>query len=141
MKGLNKGITLTECLCYIVIFTLLSLEITVFTLVVTRSFNEHNNVQNNEILFIQDLITDIEDYIFVNDENLYGVSNNAYFYLYTTNENRVLLTFNKIDNILFNEIEGKSLVIKQNSLNINIKNNYFHLKINDGNYNFILKVV
>ena len=138
MKKKNKGITLPEVLCYIVIFTMISLQVTSYIIVVNKYKSSTTKEKHDEILFVDDLLGDISDYLYLNDTTVYLKETEELLEAYAKNDNRLLFSYDKKTSLLRNEIEGRKKEVKYCYM-IN-KGYYLLINTNNLNYNFVLKV-
>lgn len=136
----NRGITLTESLCYIVVFSIIILQLSSFLILVNKVKNDSNIRKVSEMLFIKDTFEEIHEEVFLNNEKIIVKESNNIIYIYGKNHNELLLQYNRETNEFINGIEDKSIIIKQLDLEFIITDKYILFISNNGNYKRIIKV-
>lgn len=136
----NRGITLPEVLCYIVLFTMISLQISTFMIIINKYKKSENNLKYDENLFIEDLIGGINDFTYLYNESLYTTETKLYIRVYSKRKNMLLLTYRKDGSKIINGLNGKTLEPRYNTYKLIVSENYVLINNEEKNYNFILEV-
>lgn len=141
MKINNKGITLAEALCYIVVFSLLLTVITGYLLFL-YNFNLQNNTSEfTEVMFLEKIATNIKDYKMINKEDIYIEkydSNNLIIKGVNTNQTYLSYDFKKKK--MYNGLISKDIVFETLKLEFFLKDNVLLIINEDNNYRFIVEV-
>lgn len=137
----NKGFTISELLCYIVIFSTLLLQISTFTIIVVKyQKNTKKNVLD-EVLLIEDIVTDISDEILIsNEELIISVFNTQTIEIVTKSNNRVIFKFDFLNNIIFNGTNGNYYTLKYINLEFKKLEKSLIIKTTNEYYHFIIRV-
>ena len=141
MKTKNKGITLSESLCYIVIFSLLITVTSGYLVYVTKFNRKLDNDEFYEIRFLEMVCNNINDTKFINDEDLYiYVNNSEKLILKGTLTKQIYLEYNYETRKMFNGILGRSINFKSLTLEFNVTNDYVYITNHLRNYHFVIEV-
>lgn len=141
MKAQNKGITLSESLCYIVIFSLLIVVTSGYLIYVSKFNRQKENEEFYEIRFLEKVCNNIDDYKFINKEDLYvDVNNNEKLVLKGVVTNQIYFEYNYQTNVMFNGLLGRSLCFKALTLEFDVTNEYVYITNNTKNYHFVIEV-
>lgn len=141
MKVSNKGITLSETLCYIVIFSLLLSVIGGYLVFISKYNIKSNSSREVELTFLETICNNIYDYKFVNEEDLFIETNNRQeLILKGVNTNQVYLTYNYQTKEMYNGLLGRSLCFEDIVLEIKTTSDYVYITNSTNNYHFIIEV-
>lgn len=141
MKIKNKGLTLSEMLCYIVIFSMLLSIITGFLLYIYDFNHDINTTEFEEVLFLEKLVTNIKDYKILNKEDIYiDVNNEESIVIKGVNTNQIYLSYNIKSNEMYNGLISKKIVFETLSLNFLFEENYILITNLNDNYHFLIEV-
>ena len=140
MKNKNLGLTLSEMLCYIVVFSLLITIISSYMIFIFKTKENKENKIYKEIMFIEDTIDDIKDYTFLNNDKVKLVKENDKLKLISINTSQVLLVVDANSNMLYNGVESKEIVFENISIKVEVKSSYLSIKTSDLLFNFMIEV-
>ena len=141
MKVSNKGITLSETLCYIIIFTLLIIVISSYSIYINKYYVKKDNTTVDEITFIETLCNNINDYKFINKEELFFyINNEEEIIIKGCQTEQVYLQYQYSNQKLYNGLLGKSIIINNLDIQFIIRNSYLLITNKTNNYYFIVEV-
>lgn len=140
MKNKNLGLTLSEMLCYIVVFSLLITIISSYMIFIFKTKENKENKIYKEIMFIEDTIDDIKDYTFLNNDKVKLVKENDKLKLISINTSQVLLVVDANSNMIYNGVESKEIVFENISIKVEVKSSYLSIKTSDLLFNFMIEV-
>lgn len=140
MKINHKGMTLSEVLCYIVIFSLLISIITGYLIYLFKFNNHHEINQFQEIMYLENTCNNIKDQKFINEEELKLIKDEESIKILGQKTKLVYLEYNYQTKKMDNGIIGKSLIFQSYELQF-ILNEDFLIITNDlNNFYFVVEV-
>ena len=131
----NKGIVLSEVLCYISIFSMIMLVVLSYTILINKSGNKKFI---DKCLELQKLIYDIEDTMFLVQEDLYIKTENNVIYLYGKNSDSLYLTLS--ENVIYSEVMQRTMEVGLLELEYFIENNFLVLRNSEKNITYVLNM-
>ena len=140
MKNKNLGLTLSEMLCYIVVFSLLITIISSYMIFIFKTKENKENKIYKEIMFIEDTIDDIKDYTFLNNDKVKLIKENDKLKLISINTSQVLLVVDTNIKMIYNGVESKEIVFENISIKVEVKSSYLSIKTSDLLFNFMIEV-
>lgn len=141
MKTHNKGMTLSELLCYIAVFSLLICVVSGYLIYVINASKDNKKVDFLEVLFIEDVCNNIKDYKKVYQEEIIVLSNNEEeLVLVGEKTNQVYFKYQYQDRTMYNGLISKKMTFKKLVLQIEEYDNYFLITNENENYYYVIEV-
>lgn len=132
----NKGIVLSEVLCYISVFSMLMLILFSYIFIVNNFKKDKEISLINKSLELQELLFDIEDSIFVARENLRVVENEKEINLYGEDSNLLYLSIR--DNIYYSDVLQRNLDLSDLNFEYTLENKFIFITNKDRKFNYVL---